>query len=284
MKKIVVLNKYNRNSTKLNIKKSVPYISYQALDKISWLVHGFSTRYGGVSREHLSSMNLGIARDDIYENVVKNHEIIAETIGFDANKVIASKQTHTTNIRIVSKDDCGKGVYFKRDYDDVDGLITNQPGLVLATYFADCVPLYIIDTKNRAIGLSHSGWRGTVGKIGKVTIDLMHRTYGTKAEDVVACIGPSICQSCYEISRDVAEAFQKAFPDYISDILIEKENDKYQLDLWECNRIIFRECGVLEENIHLPDVCTCCNSDVLFSHRASNGKRGNLAAFLSIKQ
>ncbi len=168
------------------------------------------------------------------------------------------------------------------DYDDVDGMITNEKGIVLATYFADCVPLYMVDTKNKAIGLSHSGWRGTVGKIGKVTLDLMKETYGTNPKDVIACIGPSICRDCYEVSEDVATEFEAAFKGRKKDILINKGNGKYQLDLWECNYIIFKECGVYEENIHMPDICTCHNMEMMFSHRATQGRRGNLAAFLSI--
>ena len=138
----------------------------------------------------------------------------------------------------------------------------------------------MVDTKNKAIGLSHSGWRGTVGKIGKVTLDLMKETYGTNPKDVIACIGPSICRDCYEVSEDVATEFEAAFKGREKDILINK--GKYQLDLWECNYIIFKECGVYEENIHMPDICTCHNMEMMFSHRATQGRRGNLAAFLSI--
>ena len=279
----IKLNRKRRNTTTIKYKNGVPYISYNALEKIPWITHGFSTRAGGVSEGCLSSMNLGHGRNDAEENVIRNHEIIAEAIGFDAHNIVASRQTHTTNVRVVSKEDCGKGVYKERDYDDVDGMITNEINIVLATYFADCVPLYIVDTKNKAIGLSHSGWRGTVGKIGQVTLEKMNEQYGTKPEDTVVCIGPSICQNCYEISLDVAEEFMKAFPNHKEEILIDKGNDKFLLDLWECNRIIFEEAGVLPENINLPDLCTCCNSEFLFSHRATNGKRGNLAAFLSLK-
>lgn len=279
----ILLNKKNINSTKIKFYQGVPYISYKALENIPWLCHGFSTRMGGVSKEHLSSMNLGHERDDLEENVIKNHEIIATAIGFDPKNIVASKQTHTTNIKVVSKDDIGKGIYRDRDYDNIDGMITNEQEVVLATYFADCVPLYIVDTKNKAIGLSHSGWRGTVGRMGKVTIDKMKQEYGTRPEDVIACIGPSICQNCYEVSEDVAMEFIKEFPKHVDEILINKENGKYMLDLWACNYIILKECGVLEENIHLPDICTCCNPDIMFSHRATNGKRGNLAAFLEIK-
>lgn len=282
MKNIVILNKENRNSTRINFKDNVPYISYRALADIKWLKNGFSTRLGGVSEGVLSTMNLGFGRSDLPENVVKNHEIIANAIGFNPENIVASKQTHTTNVKIVSKKDCGKGIYRERDYDDVDGMITNEKGIVLATYFADCVPLYMVDTKNKAIGLSHSGWRGTVGKIGKVTLDLMKETYGTNPKDVIACIGPSICRDCYEVSEDVATEFETAFKGREKDILINKGNGKYQLDLWECNYIIFKECGVYEENIHMPDICTCHNMEMMFSHRATQGRRGNLAAFLSI--
>ena len=282
MKNIVILNKENRNSTRINFKDDVPYISYRALADIKCLKNGFSTRLGGVSEGVLSTMNLGFGRNDLPENVVKNHEIIANAIGFNPENIVASKQTHTTNVKIVSKKDCGKGIYRERDYDDVDGMITNEKGIVLATYFADCVPLYMVDTKNKAIGLSHSGWRGTVGKIGKVTLDLMKETYGTNPKDVIACIGPSICRDCYEVSEDVATEFEAAFKGKEKDILINKGNGKYQLDLWECNYIIFKECGVYEENIHMPDICTCHNMEMMFSHRATQGRRGNLAAFLSI--
>lgn len=279
----ILLNKKSNNSTRIRFNNGVPYISYRALENIPWICHGFSTRMGGVSKEHLSSLNLGLERDDLEENVIKNHEIIADAIGFNPRNIVASKQTHTTNIKVVSKEDVGKGIYKERDYDNIDGMITNHREIVLATYFADCVPLYIVDTKNKAIGLSHSGWRGTVGKIGRVTIEQMTKEYGTNPSDVIACIGPSICRDCYEISEDVAKEFMRAFPDNIDDILTKKENKKYMLDLWKCNYIVFKECGVSEENIHCPDICTCCNPDVMFSHRATKGKRGNLAAFLEIK-
>ncbi|MCI9564492.1 MAG: peptidoglycan editing factor PgeF [Eubacterium sp.] len=279
----IKLNKQNNNTTRIKFHHGVPYISYLALEKIPWLCHGFSTRIGGVSTGYLSSMNLGHGRGDSEQNIIKNHELMADAIGFDAKNIVASRQTHTTNIKLVSKEDIGKGIYKERDYDNIDGMITNEKEIVLTTYYADCVPLYMVDTKNKAIGLSHSGWRGTVERIGKVTLKRMAEEYGTNPKDVIVCIGPSICKECYEISEDVAVEFIKEFPENIDNILENKGNGKYMLDLWSCNKIIFEECGVLEENIHLPDVCTCCNHQVMFSHRATNGQRGNLAAFLEIK-
>ena len=278
----IKLNKERRSTTRINFNNGVPYISYRILDDIPWLKNAVSTRLGGVSKDYLASMNLGFNRGDLDENVIRNHEIFANVIGVNPKNIVTGNQTHTTNVKVVTKDDCGKGIYRDRNYTDIDGLITNEKGIVLATYYADCVPLLIVDTKNKAIGLSHSGWRGTVGKIGKVTIEKMGELYGTKPEDIVACIGPSICQKCYEISEEVAVQFKEAFPDNIKEILIDKGNGKYQLDLWECNRINFKEAGVLPENIKVTDICTCHNTDVLFSHRGHNGKRGNLGAFLSI--
>lgn len=278
----IKLNKESGSTTRINFNNGVPYISYRILDDILWLKNAVSTRLGGVSKDYLASMNLGFNRGDLDENVIRNHEIFANVIGVNPKNIVTGNQTHTTNVKVVTKDDCGKGIYRDRNYTDIDGLITNEKGIVLATYYADCVPLLIVDTKNKAIGLSHSGWRGTVGKIGKVTIEKMGELYGTKPEDIVACIGPSICQKCYEISEKVAVQFKEAFPDNIKEILIDKGNGKYQLDLWECNRINFKEAGVLPENIKVTDICTCHNTDVLFSHRGHNGKRGNLGAFLSI--
>lgn len=278
----IKLNKESGSTTRINFNNGVPYISYRILDDIPWLKNAVSTRLGGVSKDYLASMNLGFNRGDLDENVIRNHEIFANVIGVNPKNIVTGNQTHTTNVKVVTKDDCGKGIYRDRNYTDIDGLITNEKGIVLATYYADCVPLLIVDTKNKAIGLSHSGWSGTVGKIGKVTIEKMGELYGTKPEDIVACIGPSICQKCYEISEEVAVQFKEAFPDNIKEILIDKGNGKYQLDLWECNRINFKEAGVLPENIKVTDICTCHNTDVLFSHRGHNGKRGNLGAFLSI--
>ena len=119
-----------------------------------------------------------------------------------------SDQTHTTNVRVITEEDRGKGILRPQDYSDVDGMITNVPGIVLVTSYADCVPLYFVDPVRKAIGLSHSGWKGTVGHIGQKTVEKMHEVYGSEPKDIVAAIGPSICQSCYEVSDDVAEAFR----------------------------------------------------------------------------
>lgn len=276
-------NKYSGSTTRVNIRNGVPYITFPALNKYEWLLNGFSTKLGGVSEDHLYSMNLGFARGDKEENVVRNFEIISDAIGFDSHNIVTGQQTHTTNIRIVDEGDLGKGVYKERDYTDIDGLITNKRGIVLAAFFADCTPLLIVDTKNKVISVCHSGWRGTVSKIGQKAIETMQEKYNTDVNDVVVCIGPAICKNCYEVGQEVAVEFKKAFPNHYNEIVTEKDNGKFDLDLWETNRIILKECGVLSENIHVSDICTCCNIDMMYSHRGHKGMRGNMAAFLSIK-
>lgn len=270
---------------KINEKNGVVWLAYPRLEAQDWAVHGFSTRLGGVSKEELFSMNLSFSRGDREENVRENFERIAKAIGFSTKDLVFSDQTHTVNVRKITEQDRGKGFLRPRDYTDVDGMITDVSGIVLATFYADCVPLYFLDPVHRAVGLSHSGWRGTVGKIGKVTVEAMAREYGSRPEDIITAIGPSICQDCYEVSGDVIELFSEYFsPEDHSRLFYKKENGKYQLNLWEANVAVLKEAGILPEHISVTDICTCCNSDVLFSHRASHGKRGNLAAFLGIRR
>jgi len=262
----------------------VKYVTFPALEETGLVKHLFSTRIGGVSKGHLGTMNFSYTRGDEKENVDENFRRIADILGCEIQDFVVSDQTHTTNIYQVTSKDRGKGVTAKKDYHDIDGLITNERGIVLTTLFADCVPLFILDTQKRAIGMTHSGWRGTVNKIGKCTIEEMEKAYGTNPKDIIVGIGPSICQDCYEVSMDVAQAFEEAFFDAenLKDILYKKNEEKAMLNLWEANKAVFMEAGVEEKNIHITDLCTCCNPDIFFSHRASNGKRGNLAAFLML--
>lgn len=269
---------------KTNRCKEVEYLTFPLLEQTGLVRHLFSTKLGGVSQGIFSSMNLSYTRGDEKEAVDENYRRIAEALGCKVSDIVCSDQTHTTNIRVVEEKDRGKGIVNPKDYTDIDGLVTNVPGIVLATFYADCVPLFFIDTRRKAIGLSHSGWRGTVGRMGLHTLEAMRREYGTRPEDVTAAIGPSICQDCYEVSEDVAKAFQNEFrkPGQRSEILLDKGNGKYQLDLWKANQIVLEEAGVYPEKIQVTDICTCCNPDYLFSHRASHGKRGNLGAFLGL--
>lgn len=274
----------SRIPMKQNRTDGVEYLTFPLLEQTGLVRHLFSTRIGGVSEGIYSSMNLSYTRGDAKEAVDENFRRIAGVLGCRVKDIVCSDQTHTTNLKVVTREDCGKGVVRSKDYKDIDGLLTDEPGVVLATFYADCVPLYFVDTKNKAIGLAHSGWRGTVARMGRCVVERMHMTYGTKAEDIVAAIGPSICQDCYEVSEDVAESFSKEFrkPGQQSEILIRKNDGKYQLDLWRANEIILAETGIPVQQIQVTDLCTCHNKEYLFSHRASRGQRGNLGAFLGL--
>lgn len=262
----------------------LPVLQFPALSECKNIRHAFTTRAGGVSRGHLASLNLSFSRGDDEENVRENFRRVAAYFGVDENRFVFSKQTHTSNIRIVTEEDAGKGLTRPLDYSDVDGLVTNVPFLVLSIFTADCVPVCFYDPVRRAIGLSHSGWKGTAARIGEKTVRLMRETYGTDPKDLICAVGPSICRDCYEVSEDVAGIFAEEFAGHDAEILESKGNGKYQLDLWESNRIVLREAGVPDTQISMTDICTCCNPDLLFSHRATSGKRGNLGTFLMLEK
>lgn len=269
---------------KINENKGVTYLTYPAFEKFPEFYHGFSTRLGGVSKGIYSSMNLSFTRGDEEEAVLENYRRIADAIGFSMEGIVCSDQTHTVHIRQITEADKGKGVLQKKDYTDIDGLITNVPGITLTTFYADCVPLFFLDTVNKAAGLAHSGWRGTVGRMGEKMVKAMKDAFGSEPENLYAGIGPSICQDCYEVSADVADRFREEFQGYEEDagLLYKTKPGKYQLNLWKANEIVLKEAGILREHISFPGICTCCNPEFLFSHRASQGKRGNLCAFLGV--
>ena len=270
-------------TTELKEKNHVPYIQFKNLSATGIVKHGFSTRKGGVSAGIFSSMNLNFKRGDNPDAVMENYRRMAAALNMRVEDMVLSDQTHTTNVRVITEEDRGKGILRPQDYSDVDGMITNVPGIVLVTSYADCVPLYFVDPVRKAIGLSHSGWKGTVGHIGQKTVWKMHEVYGSEPKDIVAAIGPSICQSCYEVSDDVAEAFRANFTaDEAADILLDKGNGKYQLDLWKANWYVLTDAGILPEHLSVTDLCTACHPDLLWSHRKTNGQRGGLSAFLSL--
>ena len=254
----------------------VTYMTFDPLDKESWLDNAFSTRLGGVSEGYFAEMNLCFGRGDPDETVRENFRIFGRAVGFSIDDLVISAQTHTTNVIRVGADDRGLGITRTEHLNDIDGLITNERYVGLILEFADCVPLYFADPVHHAIGLSHSGWKGTANRMGEVTVKAMQNAFGSDPADLIAVIGPSICQDCYEVSEDVACHFPAS-------CLIDKGNGKYQLDLAEANRLILKESGLKPQNIYKPDLCTRCNPDLLFSHRATQGKRGNLGAFLMIK-
>jgi len=297
----------NQNKIFREVEKETPFLEYPLLADTGVVRHGFSTRLGGVSEGCFSSLNLGFHRGDREEAVQENFPRIAASKGGRCEDMVLSRQTHTTNVWVVTEEDRGMGMtgpmeYSKRASENpgrsasggfqleadgklegVDGLVTNIPGICLVTFYADCVPLFFVDPVKKVIGLSHSGWRGTVGKIGRVTVELMQQQYGCEPCDILAAVGPSVCRDCYEVSGDVIERFRESFAEkYWKDLFYQKENGKYQLDLWKANEIIFAEAGILPEHTAVTNVCTHCNSEILYSHRTAGNERGSLAAFLAL--
>lgn len=277
--------KGEKNVLNYRTEKCVPYLSFPLLESTGLVKHGFSTKLGGVSQGKFSTMNFAFTRGDDPLCVMENYRRMAGALEVDMEAMVLSYQTHTANVRKVTGEDAGKGLLRERDYQDVDGLITNVPGITLVTLYADCVPLYFLDPVHKAVGLSHSGWKGTLKGIGKVTLSEMAKEYSTRPDQVLVCIGPSICKGCYEVGEEVAKEVRQVFEQRYWGELLEKNGNKegkYFLDLWRGNELLLLEAGVKQENIQITDICTCCNSEYLFSHRKAGEARGNLGAFLQI--
>ena len=257
------------------------YYTFPAFDNIPFIRHGFSTRLGGVSEGIFSSMNLSFTRGDADAAVRENFDRICAAMGVDPARVVVSAQTHTNNVINVTAADCGRGITRDRGYTDVDGLITDEPGVVLCTQYADCVPLFFVDPVRRVVATSHAGWRGTASGIAAITVERMATDYGCRREDILAGIAPSIGRCCFEVDAPVYEAFTKV--DVFDDACFTADGgDKYHIDLWEVNRRYLLQAGIPAANISVTDLCTRCHPDVLWSHRATGGQRGSLAAFIAL--
>ena len=262
---------------------SVPYLTYNSLSEIKFINHAFTTRLGGVSEGEFSSMNMAFNRGDDPDRVTENYKRFCDSAGFDFDSLVASAQDHHTFVRAVTSADKGIGIYRPRDMESVDALITNEPNVTLVTYYADCTPLFFVDTEKKAIGLAHAGWRGTVGRIGEKVIKKMTELYGTDPKNIKAAVGPAISLCCYEVDEPCAANFL-ALTDLPTDrFVFPKGGGKYMLDLLEANRQILMAAGVPEENITLSDLCTNCNSELLWSHRATKGHRGTMSAMMCLE-
>lgn len=273
----------NSKTMTLKNENTVPYLVYNSLEEINFIKHGFSTRLGGVSEGIFSTMNMAFNRGDNPDSVTENYRRLCGSVGLDFESLTASAQDHHTFVRKVTKADRGVGIYRPRDMQSVDALITNERGVTLVTYYADCTPLFFVDTKNKAIGLAHAGWRGTVGRIGQKVVEKMTAEFGTNPEDLVCAVGPAISKCCYEVDKTCADEFYALTDLDNSTFIFPKENNKFMLDLLETNRQILVKAGVKAENITLSDLCTRCNSDLLWSHRATNGQRGTMCAVMCLK-
>lgn len=260
----------------------VKYVKYDSLENTGLVYHGFMTRVGGVSSGPFGTLNLGFNRGDDEKAVAENYKRAAACFAKSPDRVVLAHQTHTSVIRRVTQADAGMGVVRDRDFHDVDGLITNEPGILLATSHADCTPIFLLDPENRAIGMVHSGWKGTVGLIGVNAVRAMEKEFGTDPSQLIAVIGPCICKNCYEIGQEVAVRFMEIFGGERF-ALQKKDNGKYMLDLKRANKRILFEAGLREFNIVCSEICTFERDDLFYSHRRMGAERGQMLAFIGLK-
>lgn len=277
--RIVRISEY-RGQMRLAREGGTPMLVFPAWEGFRFLRHGMSTRDGGVSSGIYASMNFKEDGEDSQENVRENYRRIAARLGCEAEKMVRPSLAHGNRVHVVTEQDYGNGTVRPSGLPDTDALVTDRPGVMLCATFADCVPLLFVDPKRRVIGLAHSGWRGTVKRIGAETVRVMEEL-GSHPEDILAAIGPCICGGCYEVGPDTAGEFQRELPG-TEGILEPGREGHYQLNLRRANERIFLEAGILPEHILVSDICTCCNPGLLFSHRATGGRRGALGAFLGL--
>lgn len=240
--------------------------------------HGFSTRFGGVSSDHLASMNLGTNRGDAVGNVMENYRRMGQAIGFTPDHCVLTRQVHTDNIQIVTKDDWGRGLFRPAGW-DCDGLITDTPDTALLVFSADCGTVLLEDPETGAVGACHAGWRGTALGIAGKTAREMVRAFGCKPENIRAALGPCISQCCFETDANVPDAMREALGEAAAPF-ITYNGIKYHVDMKGINREFLLQAGLLPEHIDVSPLCTACDPETFWSYRRHGDARGSLAAVI----
>lgn len=261
-------------------KDGLVYLTADTLESPA-VAHGFSTRVGGVSPAPWDSLNLDDRRGDAAENVRENFRRLALALGVDAEKMVLSRQVHRDDVRTVTKADAGKGLWRGQDYDSADALVTDVAGLSLVVFSADCNVILLHDPVRRVIGAAHAGWRGTALGIAAKTVQTMTATYGCRAQDIHAAVGPAIGQCCFETDGDVPEALRQALGG-AAEPYITWNGEKYHIDLKAVNALWLEKAGVT--HIEVCNHCTACRPDLYWSHRKMGLGRGEQAAVISLRE
>ncbi len=273
-----------KNNWNFTLKKNnnLLYLTIPSFVETNLVNHCFTTKAGGVSLKPYEGLNLGTNTLDKKEYIEKNYSIISSELGINPRDIIISDQVHDDRILRINKyHQIGKDI-FNTKLKGIDGLITNEKNVALITLYADCVPIFFLDTENEVVGLSHAGWRGTVKKIGKKTVEKMVKEFDSDPSKILVGIGPSIGPCCYEIDEKVIRKFEQEYK-YLNDFVVKKSNSKYILNLWAANKISLLEAGLKEENITISNVCTKCNNNLFYSYRGNNGITGRMAAIIQLK-
>lgn len=245
------------------------------------VLHGIAGRHGGVSDPPFSSLNLSVKSGDDPAHVEENRRRFERLMRFETRQSVLGRLSHGRNITVfrilsilppIAPPELGWPMF------DSDAAISNVPGLVMIMTFADCVPILLWDPANEACGLVHAGWRGTVQRIASATIQQMVNAFGSDPTEIVAGIGPSICVDCYPVSEEVRAGFDQAYGSDATQFFAGN-----RLDLWRANRHDLTSAGVREGNIATSGMCTACNTETYFSHRAENGSTGRFGACIGIR-
>lgn len=251
---------------------SLQYYTIDSFSATGRVKHCFTTRRGGVSSGCWKSMNLRVNSGDSRENILENYGIICGELGIDRERLVLSKQVHKTDIIDITAADCGNGLMLENKFESADALVTAETGVPLVTFYADCVPVFLLDKVKGVIALVHSGWKGTAGNIAALTAEHMKNEYHSRAEDIIAAIGPSIRACHFEVGEEVAEHFDGKY--------IIGGYDKPHIDLQGCIRGQLESVGV--KDITDSGICTYCNNDMFYSHRRTGDSRGTMAAIMQL--
>ncbi len=265
---------------KLNENQEFKYITFPSFEKHDDIIHGFTTRKGGVSKGSFESMNIGFSTGDSDENIKRNIEIMAEKLGINVDDIVETNQSHTNNIKYVTEEHKGR-VFGETAFKDVDGIYTDKKNLALMSFHADCTPVFFYDPVKKVIALAHAGWRGTLFNIAGVMVSALVKDFDCDPKDIITAIGPSLCSCCFEVDKDVSDMFSEQNKEFLK--YMEIKGPKYHFNLWEINKYLLMQEGIKEENIEISGICTKCNNDLFFSHRGQGGKRGLLAGILMMK-
>ncbi len=263
------------------VNKGVGVLTCDAFTAAGGVAHGFSTREGGVSEGIYASLNLGLNRGDAREKVLENYRRFTAAIGADYDGIVCAKQVHGDTVRAVTTADRGKGIHVPGDF-EADGLVTDVPGLCLAVFTADCLPILLYDPVRRVAAAVHAGWRGTAMGIAGRAVEKMTDGYGCRPGDILAAIGPGISLCCFETDEDVPNAMTEAMGAGALRYIQVRDNGKFHVDLKGMNALRLERAGLTPEHIALSDVCTMCSHDRFWSHRATRGQRGSMAAMIQL--
>lgn len=261
------------------ITNRIGALEYLSAENIS-APHCFTTRFGGVSKGHLASLNIGTHRGDDPANVLENFRILGSAVGFSPEDLVLTKQTHTDIVRVVDDTHRGTGLT-KAEFPDCDGLVTNTPGVALVVFTADCTPILLQDMRTGAVGAVHAGWRGTAAGIAGKAVEAMVKNFGSRPEDIRAAIGPNISQCCFETDADVPEAMI-ALLGQSAQAYIRREKEKFYVNLKGINAQVLARAGV--RNVELSTECTACNPQKYWSHRRVGRDRGSQGAVIVCRE